>query len=191
MKLPWSKSSSDPINEFWTWFASAAPTLDLMKPNSQQEIGRRLSKIKQGLVWGGSPGQNGKPTKFEICAGGSRDLIPVVKAVVDAAPQIPNWEFVAFRQPSKTFTMRAGSQTITPDVVFWMDKGRSSGLVDITVYVPLPDENARENLGFIALDHAVGEFLVMTRLGKIQFEEASRRPPDSRPLTELGAYLTL
>lgn len=190
MKLPWGKlRASDATSEFWSWFAGQARTFDVKSPSHQAELGKRLQRINKELTWGVSAGSNGEASTLEISASGIPQLIPIVQAVVGASPDIPGWNFVAFRQPAETFSIKMGSNEISPQSVYWDKLAETSGRVDIALYLPLPDHLARIKMGFIVLDHSLGEYLVMTRVGAIDFHPYTLAPSSARPLSTLAPYL--
>jgi hypothetical protein len=70
----------------------------------------------------------------------------------------------------------------------FVETGRRGALLDVTLFLPIPAGAPKDvlgELGFIALDHKLGEIVVMTRLGHIEFENILAAPSNARLLSEL------
>ncbi|MBQ7711472.1 MAG: hypothetical protein IJT39_06565 [Bacteroidales bacterium] len=93
---------------FWSWFQAHTESLTMLGDLSDaerqallDELQRQLTAYCDGLTCEVSrPGPNGRTLTFS--AEGDIDLFRAVVALVEAAPDIDWWEFVAFRQPQGT-----------------------------------------------------------------------------------------
>jgi hypothetical protein len=190
--------------EFWQWFQSDAAQLGLLSLGREQTeesqqaaeaVKIAVQRVHPGLVWGLVPvGDDLSPGRFEVSAGGIRELIPEVEALVAAAPKMPLWVVVGFRQPSTDFCLRLSpdDEGISGTNVTCLTTPQPSGLIDLDVYLPLPPDTQPESLsqiGFIVLDHTLGEYVVMTRIGEIEFHSSIIAPPNAVPIQELAAKL--
>lgn len=193
MKLPWKRQSpEEKAADFWRWFLDTVPNAaDLETPARQDQLSRQLKEIHPDLCWGFSPeGRSG--AVLEISADGIQELIPTVRLLVDAAPQVPGWQIHAFRQPCSLegVEIRLGPDlSISADSIFWRELDRDGSTIDLQVFVPHPDPEVRAQIGFIFLDHCLGELAVMTRLGALDFEDARIGAEGVLPLEALPAHL--
>jgi hypothetical protein len=192
MKLPWQKKpkelDEDAIPEFWAWFCVNADAVkDAMgglEPGHQ--LGRLLSRIDQGLVFGVLKSED--TWVLEIGAGGDHHKIAAVFQTVAAAPPIAGWKVVPFRQPIPDFRLSLGNAEVSAETVKWLEMGERPGNLDIALYVPYPDAKAiREiqQMGLMALDSVLGEFNAMTKIGGVDFQHESVAVPEALPLSSL------
>lgn len=187
----------DGTEQFWLWFAENASHLSFDSPQSIQKssetIAGQLAKANRELTCGVTLSDGTTPHTLEICADGISARIPLVEKFVAAAPSIPGWKVVAFRQPSKEpIEIHIGDDAIWSDTLLYSENSRSEGKINLTLYVPLPPNvptDALAQIGFICLDHTVGEYRVMTKLGKIDFAPAQNAPLSSKTLKDLASDL--
>ena len=96
------------IDKFWQWFTDHNEQLiamgDLQDKERDELLGAlqyQLTKYCDGLTYEmGEPTANGRTLTFT--AEGDTDLFRYVVELVDAAPDLDWWEFVAFKQPMGT-----------------------------------------------------------------------------------------
>ncbi len=200
-KLTWGGKSAFGAEEFWTWFQSAEGQQTLStalgeSPSASSavaKIGKMVRQVNSELAWGMGIGAD-QVRSFEVSAGGIRKNIPAVQDFVTAAPQMDGWKIVAFKQPTADFSAKlaASGESIDATTVQVAPSPNREGLIDLKVYVPTPagcPPNTVAELGFIFLDHILGEYLVMTRLGELSFESTLVAPPGVIPLSEFAAQL--
>ena len=93
---------------FWQWFQDHNEQLIALGDLEEKErhelenaLQYQLTKYHDGLVYEmGDPTANGRTLTFS--AEGDTDLFRYVVELVDAAPDLDWWEFVAFKQPMGT-----------------------------------------------------------------------------------------
>ena len=98
----------DKAEQFWKWFQDHNEQLialgDLDEKDRRElenALQYQLTKYHEGLVCEmGEPTANGRTLTFS--AEGDTDLFRYVVKLVDAAPDLDWWEFVAFKQPMGT-----------------------------------------------------------------------------------------
>lgn len=96
------------IEKFWQWFVDHNEQLIALGDLDEKErrelenaLQYHLTKYCEGLVCEmGEPTANGRTLTFS--AEGDTDLFRFVVELVDAAPDLDWWEFVAFKQPMGT-----------------------------------------------------------------------------------------
>ena len=201
MKLPFFNKRLSTPEEFWAWFLSPDGQTTVAETASQSQraqaaiskIGDMLHKVNSDLSWGMVPPSQDNPGRFEVSAGGIRSVIPAVLAVVEAAPQLPNWHVVAFKQPVEDIQLIYAGQEIDSSTVTCQEVGRNGELIDLNVYVPLPVDAPKKligEIGFIVLDHTLGEYVVMTKIGALNFDYTINAPPTVMLVKELAAKLS-
>jgi hypothetical protein len=171
--------SRNPRERFWEWFGHNSGRLFRFEADRDAvfaELSGELARVSKGLTFEIGEEKAGQ-REFVVSADGIRELFPAVQKLVAAAPPLPGWTIVAFRQPkSLDFTIQLGEHELGADDV-WFSAAPEGERVGLTLYVRgLTDDN-RHLLGpavFLLLDSAVGEYNVETKVGAI----------DSRPLPE-------
>ena len=194
MRLPFVKKGPAAIDAFWTWFQSpdGQKTLNELwvdgatSNEATIKVGQRLKAVDNGLSWGATP------DRFEVSASGIRDNMPIVRAIVERAPKMPNWEVIAFKQPLENPELMFQGHTVAVDTIMCQILGNRGPMVHLDVYLPLPvgtPQCVLNEMGFIMLDHTLGEETVMTRLGALRFDFTLVAPSTVMTLRELAASL--
>jgi hypothetical protein len=142
-----------------------------------EALGSELSKVSEGLTF--QIGKESRWHEFVVSADGMPARFSTVIRLVGAAPALPGWRIVAFRQPKGThFTIEFGGQKLSP-AELWFAATPNAYLLDLTFYVKgLARRNRELIMGalLIALDTSLGEFDVETKIGRIDLEPAPRNP---------------
>ena len=190
--------------EFWTWFANPdgqqvmAGVLSAdgkSSESAQKALSESLQRVSADLVWGVGGGNESDPRMvFEISAGGLSSLATEVMALVDAAPEFTNWKIVAFKQPQPDFAVSIGHglESIDSNTVKVWATPQGDGHYDLQVFLPVPADFPAKMLpevGFIMLDHVLGEYAVMTRIGDLKFQSILVAPPGVIPLSKFANQL--
>ena len=175
-----------PTQAFWSWFAKLAPGQPF-PPNVGllHSVGERLREIHPGL--GFQIGQLDGGLVIEISGEGRKAMIPVVQEVCASVPAIEGWKVVAFRQPVAAATLHYGQHAYSLDAIHFVQTMPG----DLDIYLEQFDAMPNDvgPIAFLFLDAMLGEYGVMTRVGKLQFFDATQRPPTARPLRELPGVL--
>jgi hypothetical protein len=190
----WPFKKKDPTERFWTWFAENCEAFRDPPGDDRRNIdklGSLLSEIREGLVVEFSL-TGGRAEEIVISADGKKDLFAAVIEVVQAAPPIPGWRVTAFRQPGNpNVTIEMNGMKLGANDI-WFSAEPSDGKTDLLLLVRgMTEENHQMLAGavFVLLDNALGEFIVETALGDVNFGPLSGDPAADglRPLTELRA----
>jgi hypothetical protein len=114
---------------FWKWFEDHNEQLVAMGDLEEKErtelenaLQYQLTKYCNGLTYEiGDATANGRTLTFT--AEGDTDLFRYVVELVDAAPDLDWWEFVAFKQPMGTeLKVRFGLEGTAKDSVTWQSR---------------------------------------------------------------------
>lgn len=184
--------AGDATAAFWAWFQKTAPELhaDTDLRHVMERISAELAKIDKGVF--AEIGGDAKTRLLVISVDGKKDLFPKVQAIQAAAPKVDGWKIVAFRQrsaPGEMAKFQLGGKTLDPAQIKLVAKANGDKL-DIDVYMPsftTHDEMAQ--IGFIVLDHTVGEYDMETRIGGIEFLPLEKAPAGARPMADLPAIV--
>ncbi len=107
-----------------------------------------------------------------ITPDGIREGVEPTTKLVYSAPEIEEWKFFRLRQPKDKFGLRINEVDVNiPDIKIVRKLDIENKSVDIIVcfkdYVEENDDF--KTVGFLMLDHVVGEINVMTRIDSIDF----------------------
>ena len=169
---------------FWKWFTKT----DRLGTDGHalvQQVGPRLKDMHASLTLEVSLGQ--APRHLIISADGIREAASFVDAIVDAAPPMPGWTITRFR-PRRD--VGDGHVLNYEDVDYDISAIRvgaaaSGALVDLHVFVPWREDvanRAPDGPTFIALDTALGEWVVMMCIGEIVVRPLANTPKQTVPL---------
>ena len=189
---PTTAPAGDATAAFWTWFQTNAAQLhadtDLRKV--MERISAELAKIDKGVF--AEIGGDAKTRVLVISVNGKKELFPKVQAIHAAAPKVDGWSIVAFRQrraPGDIAKFQLGGKTLDPAQIKFVAKANADKL-DLDVFMPsftTHDEMAQ--IGFIVLDHSIGELDMETRIGGIEFLPLDKAPAAAKPLAELPSIV--
>ena len=176
--------SLDPA-AFWHWFAGSERRFrDLSGPKSEallEELHERLRLYCTDLYFevGGAPEH---PVELVISAGGNASAFACVRALVSAAPPLPAWTVIAFKQPHGfSFTTRHNGILLDPRrCMFQLLPERSQGGRHwLRIACPGYVASAAEDYAFAAwtaLDRALGEGFVSEHILEIELCSIPRGP---------------
>jgi hypothetical protein len=176
---------------FWKWFESNEARLFNFEKDQEKvfdELTTEMHNVQPDLSFEFGREKNGS-REFVISANGMRAAFPAVESLADKAPALPRWKITKFRpreDGASTISMD-GVDVSTDQVTFTIEPdGEKAG---ITLFFEVFDQKRQEtyaSLGFILLDHALGEYDVVTKVGFIEFK-ANSEPSKLKklPFTEL------
>ena len=182
--------ASNGVATFWKWFTDHATELH---KNAElrvvmESISAELEKVHPGVF--AEIGKHGDELMLVISADGDKKLFPQVHEVYAARPTVPGWKIVAFRQRDAGFAIEMEGKKIEPKTVKFVGTP-GEGKLDIDVYLPgfKKDDDEMKKIGFIILDHMVGEYDMETKIGGIEFGALETAPAGAKSLTELPAMV--
>ncbi len=189
---------SDAARAFWGWFAANAPRLQAYRKGPDPvlaELAGELAGVHAGLTFELGPLVEGC-RDFIVSADGLRKLFPEVRALIAAAPAIPGWRIVAFRQRRQDpVVVRVDKLKIEGGDV-WFRAERDGPRAGLFLFVrDLTEENFKVLGGavMILLDAALGEYDTETKVGFIEWAELPGDPAAAglRPFRELSLAVDL
>lgn len=196
-----SIATQDPIVAFWTWFQQHQNRLRQFESDPGkylQEIHTQVKKIGDGLTIELEPPQNGI-INLTFSADGDQELFPLVRSIVDKAPPIKGWHFIAFRQRvdlsrAKSMQLKVGTLTLDPQSMKFFPVVTGDTL-DIIIYVKgLTQANYADVSyhGLLLLDNLLGEYDCVMKVRSYDFHPmpAKKEELDTlQPLLEIASYV--
>lgn len=159
--------------KFWEWFSENEINLFNAKNMEDVYIQKLLSKIKKvhpGLTFEFSTVTDGKKI-LVISADGISKYFPHVIKLVNEPKLITRWIIVPFRQRlnmNGAFSIKIGDSISDWNNFYFVikDTGRK---LDLNIYVKGVDtvNNTVINAVFLLLDSAIGEYDVVTKIGRV------------------------
>ena len=191
---------SDPISAWWTAFKAQAPRIDaLFKRREEWDLPawmhEHLGAIDPNLMWEFGPAVRGPGHRLVITPESRRDLRPLARRVLAAAPGVPGWEFYeyrlaeAFEQALLTVQGRTGGDL--RDVRIQAGAGRFNrvDLVFISPRFSPGDQNAFHT-AFVATESLLGEEVLDRWIGAIEVSSVPETDgPEPVPVRELQAVV--
>jgi hypothetical protein len=182
------------VNErFWWWFVRHEAELFDFEADQERIFDRlatELHKINSDLTFEFGPPETRR--EFIISAGGIKSAFPAVASLARAAPRLERWQITAFR-PRRTLPNVVQFREVrvdSRDVQFsLLHNGNKAG-----IYLFLPDlregDMDWQQVGYLLLDAALGEYDVEMRLGLIKILSPDAATTDERyPLIKLPELL--
>lgn len=181
-------------SKFWDWFTDHQDLYFNFETNKEKlfdQLKKQLDKIDKNLTFEFSPVFENDKREFVISADGIKESFPVVKKLVDNAPPLSNWIFVAFRQPRTDFNLvELNDIKLDMSDVFFRfakDKGKIGVELNIRGYEDTPDWTAAS---FIMLDSLLGEYDTEMSLGWIEKKALDENDVEQLfPLKDLPAIV--
>ena len=160
--------------KFWNWFCKNSQMIYDFESNQEvifDKIQEQLYKINSNLTFEISSVKNGK-RDFVISADGILEAFPFVEKLYTARPELKEWNFIKFRPRRKIDnSIKIGNKELHPaDIKFMFIKDDSDGKIGIVIFMNGYNENEIEvydQIGFLFLDEALGEYDTETYIGNI------------------------
>ncbi|WP_161495644.1 hypothetical protein [Caulobacter sp. X] len=136
------------------------------------ELGDRIGKAAPGVMH--EIGRfDANTVELILSADGMRSNIPGVLALSRAAPRLEGFLFTAFRRRWSKPGLGIYDAHIGMEDLRYVAEDGGDGRLDLTLYLRGDwDERERNMIGFLMLDQALGEYDVMTGLGRVDIEPA-------------------
>jgi hypothetical protein len=163
--------------EFWNWFLSEKTEIEkfIHSDTDDYSIYNELTdKLRSyhNLVMPELTRDKEDFYVLILTCDGKKDGIEPVEQLFNSAPGIDKWKIQKFRAPGHVVELNYQGLSLKPESL--KIKYVSNGLYfDIVVFIKgYSDTDERfKGLAFLYLDHFVGEYNVMTRIGQIKFKE--------------------
>ena len=183
---------------FWKWFEKNKDDLFHFEKDTEavfDRLAEAMSKVHGDLTFEFSPVRDDGSREFVISAGGIKAGFPSVESLHAAAPSLPRWVFLKYRQ--RRFPINdiefAERKVKSSDVHYAIFKDDDPKKLGIMIFLDGYTEENKESvwgqIGYLFLDEALGEFDVETYVGAIVlFGRASKYFEHASPLSELPSH---
>jgi hypothetical protein len=163
--------------EFWDWFIENKSGLEKFINSDGNDytlfnnLTEKVKKYNKDLLPEITINSKNEFVLIITCDG-MKAAIPHVITLCDSAPTIPNCVIQKFRQPGYFGKINFGGLSYGPEDIK-IKSTPNSGKFDIIIYVKGYTESDHRygNLAFIYLDHFLGEYNVMTKIGTIALQK--------------------
>lgn len=168
---------SDPGDSFWKWFSRNRRKLeifidsDLVDFKIYNELTGRLNKFNHFLVPELTKNEDGDYV-LVISPDGRRQGLEATKRLYALKQDFENWKVIKFRQPLDTAELRLDSISYpSSDIEILPEIDQENNKVNLRLFIRNMncDPKAYQSLAFLYLDHIIGEFNTLTRVGYIDF----------------------
>jgi hypothetical protein len=184
-------ANASPEVEFWQWFQQHDERLFEFERDQERtfdELTAEMHKVHPSLTFEFGPKHGGR-REFVISADGIRDAFPKVESLYAAAPPLPRWKVLKFRQRHSPFDIQYGDLDVKANTVLVALK-RHGPKVDLIVYLPgyvAARHETYTGIAYLFLDQALGEYDVETRVDGIGVRPMSTDARDAFSLDRLPA----
>jgi hypothetical protein len=182
--------ADEAIAGFWDWFGHEHEAL--LAPETaadrREALAYWLSRVDPGLSY--VLETTGRRNTLIVSADGNFGLFRTARGLVESAPRVKGWKFVALRPRRKTLTPERVDAVVLDPATTHFDLYRDGGRVGVVFYLPDydPDRQSAYRLAAMRLMcQAVGEWQVGTDVGFIDFDSQQVRDMQfSRPFSEFA-----
>ena len=188
--------------QFWQWFTAHNEQLVMLNDLEEKEraalkndLQHQLDTYCNGLTYDmGEPTDNGRTLTFT--AEGDTDLFRYVVELVDAAPDLDWWQFVAFKQPMGTeLKVRFDKMLFDTRKMYFQqleceEEPEMLGL-RIAVEGSKPDDEDFQVGVYVTLEALIGEFDCATLIGYMETVPVPEEPFKAgfQPLDDLPKFV--
>ena len=186
------------LAEFWRWFEANDDDLFHLEQNPKDIFDRlteAMHRVDQNLTFEFSLVLEDGCREFIISAAGNKSSFQSVEALYATSPCLPRWTFIRFRQRRdlNDLKMQYASHLIKASQVHYaIFKDRKPGKVGIMLFLDgysVKDRDTWDQIGYLLIDAALGEYDVETHVGEILFfSHNSEYFHKARTLAELPSH---
>lgn len=157
---------------FWNWFTENEDNIIgiLDDQSFATTLKAKMEEYYPVLTFELGPAEEGK-YNFYISCDGLREGLPYVELLGTAAPELPKWNIIKYKQPHTTVKdimidgLRLGPKDIE---VFYQVTGKKVN-IDLFIIGFVENDDRFTHLSFLLLDALLGEYAMMTKVGDISF----------------------
>ncbi len=185
------------VETFWKWFKQNQDEVFQFEKDTKavfDRLGAAMERVHEDLTFEFSPVRTDGTREFVISAGGIKAAFPSVDALHAAAPDLPKWTILKYRQRRSPINDLefAGRKVRSGDVHYAIFKDDDQKKVGIIVFLDGYSEKEKRvwaQIGYLFLDEALGEYDVEMHVGAIEFSDRdSKYFEHASPLGELPAH---
>lgn len=176
-----------PVETFWNWFETNNERLTMLAEYDEKtqlaildELQNQLSAYCEGLTYEmGEPTPQGRT--LTISAEGDFDLFRYVDDLVENAPDLDWWEFVAYRQPKgKDLKVTFDKYQFSTKEMYFQQllNEEEPDILGLRVAIPNPVEDDDDQLVgvYVTIEALLGEFDCTTLMGYLETTDIPKEP---------------
>jgi hypothetical protein len=165
---------------FWGWFEKhrfqIEKSMDLERTDHKlfDELTNKLQDFNSLLFPELTKKDDNKYVIIITANGKSKGIKPTIE-IAEAAPEIENWEILRFRQPNDKVKLSLNGIAYNSNEIAIIPVQDHNDIYkyNLTIFIRniYKDEKKYKSLAFLYLQHIIGEFNTMTRVGRISYED--------------------
>lgn len=166
---------------FWDWFSKNADTYFHFEKNQNsllKKLKSELEKINPCLTFEFGPIFSDNTREFIISADGIKSVFPIVQDLVQHAPSLTKWRFIAFRQPHLGITQINYKGLILSFNDVYFQYAKDNGKIGLELHIKGFSESPEwTGIVFILLDNILGEFdaeMLLSYINKKTLDETQK-----------------
>ncbi|SDI45616.1 hypothetical protein [Winogradskyella thalassocola] len=171
-------NTSSKEEKFWNWVLKNKTKLEAFIHSDFEDytvynrLTNTLKKYNSLLFPEMTLGENGKVVLI-ITPDGMKDGILPTQKLYDSKPNLDNWIIKKFRQPNDEIGLNFdGVEYPSSDITIRTQINEKEEKVDVEIYIKNmnSEPSKHKTLAFLYLDHILGEFNTITKVGFIDFK---------------------
>ena len=175
----------DAAQQFWTWFAGNEKRFRNVETPEKEAL---LDELKEHLcmfndsLWFEIGGHPDGPSELIISAQGRSELFPKVRELVEAAPTLEGWSFIAFKPAHGfDFVTRYKGLTLSPKASWFMPleshkDAEALGLRVAYAHFDKSKEKTYLAATYVVLEAGLGELEVAEKIQHVEVCAAPSAP---------------
>jgi hypothetical protein len=169
--------SKSPEEKFWNWFVKNRSKIEAFIESYKEDyrvynqLSRKIKEYDSNLFAELTQTKDNAYVLI-ITPDGKREGVDATKKLGESHPEIDNWIVHKFRQPKDKFHLNFnGVEYPFSDIIIYPEVDYERDKVDIEVFIKNmnKDERKYQHLAFLYLDHILGEFNTIMKVGYIDF----------------------
>jgi hypothetical protein len=172
-------SSKTKEEEFWEWFSKVELNIfnaENINDIHVQELFKKIKNVHPKLTIEFSPEVDGKKT-MAISADGISEFFPYVIKLVNEPKLVSKWIVLPFRQRLRKINnieIKLGDIAINCNNIFFVSE-KNGRHMDLEIYIKDIDnvDNVVINAVFLLLDSTIGEYAVVSKIGRVDVKPFS------------------
>lgn len=167
-----------PEEKFWNWFIKNKSKIEAFIKSDKEDyrvynqLSRKIKEYDNNLFAELTQTENDEYVLI-ITPDGMKESVPATKKLGESHPDIENWVIYKFRQPKDKFHLNIdGYEYPFSDILIYPEIDYERDKVDIEVYIRNMNRKNEKNykqIAFLYLDHILGEFNTIMKVGYIDF----------------------
>lgn len=167
--------------KFWKWFSKNQATYHMelddleLRDEMLNRLWTELKKVHADLVFQFSIIKENGTREFVISAEGIKSAFSAVERLISQAPNLENWEFIAFRQRTdgEDITIEFGSFSLGYQDIYFDYNDGDYGQLEIQLFVRdfIQDDRQYISAIFILLDNLLGEYDITMGIEHIEWNQ--------------------